>query len=299
LLGVISIGAHLGDLPFSSEDKRLLLSVGGPTSFALENIRLIERTIQDARLRQELEAENEHRARELDGARQLQLSMLPKNLPQLPHLEIAAYMKPANEVGGDYYDFHQADDGTLTVAVGDATGHGLKAGTVVTAMKSLFRTFAAEPEIIPVFNQSSRVLKEMNLRSLYMGLIMIKLNGRRMKISSAGMPPALIYRAETGLVEEVMIKAMPLGSVSGYPYRESEFTLSCGDVVVLMSDGLPERFNYAGEMFDYSRTKESLAQVAELAPKDIIDRLVGDGEAWADGRPQDDDMTFVALKVKL
>ncbi|MGH9855451.1 MAG: PP2C family protein-serine/threonine phosphatase, partial [Blastocatellia bacterium] len=298
LLGVISLGPHLGDLPFSSEDKRLLLSVGGPTSFALENIRLIERTIEDARRRQELEAENEQRMRELEGARQLQLSMLPKNVPQLPHLEIAAYMKPAAEVGGDYYDFHQSDNGVLTVVVGDATGHGLKAGTVVTAMKSLFRTFAAEPEIIPVFNQSSRVLKEMNLRSLFMCLTMIKLNGRRIKVSSAGMPPMLIYRAETGLVEEVMIKAMPLGSISGYPYRERELMLGCGDVVVLMSDGLPERFNHAGEMFDYSRTMESLAEAATRSPREIIERLVSAGENWADGRPQDDDVTFVVLKVK-
>ncbi len=298
LLGVISVGAHLGDLPFSSDDKRLLLSVGGPTSFALENIRLIERTIEDARRRQELEAENEQRARELEGARQLQLSMLPKNIPQLPHVEIDAYMKPATEVGGDYYDFHLAEDGTLTVAVGDATGHGLKAGTVVTAMKSLFRTFAAEPEIVPVFNRSSRVLKEMNLRSLFMGLTMIKLKGRCMKISSAGMPPALIYRAETGSVEEVLIKAMPLGSVTGYPYRELEINLGCGDVVVLMSDGLPERFNRAGEMFDYQRTMEALTRAAALAPREILERLVGAGEAWAEGRPQDDDVTFVALKVK-
>jgi serine phosphatase RsbU (regulator of sigma subunit) len=299
LLGVISVGAHLGDLPFSSDDKSLLLSVGAPTSFALENIRLIERTIEDERRRQELEAENEQRARELEGARQLQLSMLPKSVPQLPHLEIAAYMKPATEVGGDYYDFHLADNGTLTVAVGDATGHGLKAGTVVTAMKSLFRTFAAEPEIVPVFNKSSRVLKEMNLRSLFMGLTMIKLNGRRMKLSSAGMPPVLIYRAETGSVEEVMIKAMPLGSVPGYSYRERELTLGCGDVIVLMSDGLPERFNHAGEMFDYLRTKESMAQAATLSPSEIIERLVAAGEAWAEGRPQDDDITFVALKIKL
>jgi serine phosphatase RsbU (regulator of sigma subunit) len=299
LLGAISLGAHLGDLPFSSDDKNLLLSVGAPTSFALENIRLIERTIEDARRRQELEAENEQRARELEGARQLQLSMLPKSVPQLPHLEIAVYMKPAAEVGGDYYDFHLADDGTLTVAVGDATGHGLKAGTVVTAMKSLFRTFAAEPEIVPVFNKSSRVLKEMNLRSLFMGLTMIKLNGRRMKLSSAGMPPVLIYRAGTGSVEEVMIKAMPLGSVTGYSYRERELTLGCGDVIVLMSDGLPERFNQSGEMFDYLRTKESMAQAATLSPSEIIERLVAAGEAWSEGRPQDDDITFVALKVKL
>src|SRR5215475_7841067 len=299
LLGVISVGAHLGDLPFSSDDKRLLLSVVAPTSFALENIRLIERTVEDARRRQELEAENEQRARELEEARQLQLSMLPKSVPQLPHLEIEAYMKPAAEVGGDYYDFHLAEDGVLTVAVGDATGHGLKAGAIVTATKSLFRSFAAEPEIVPVFNRSSRVLKEMNLRSLFMGLTMIKLNGRRMKISSAGMPPALIYRAETGSVEEVMIKAMPLGSVTGYAYRERELTLGRGDVVVLMSDGLPERFNHVGEMFDYSRTVETLARAAALAPREIIKRLVDAGEAWAEGRPQDDDITFVAVKVKL
>jgi len=299
LLGVISVGAHLGDLPFSSDDKRLLLSVGGPTSFALENIRLIERTIEDARRRQELEAENEQRARELEGARQLQLSMLPRNIPQLPHLEIEAYMKTAAEVGGDYYDFHLADDGTLTVAVGDATGHGLKAGTVVTAMKSLFRTFAAEPEMVPVFNQSSRVLKEMNLRSLFMGLTMIKLNGPRMKIASAGMPPLLIYRAETKSVEEVMIKAMPLGSVTGYPYREYELDLCRGDVIVMMSDGLPERFNQVGEMFDYSRTKESLAEAAALAPREIIERMVGAGEVWAEGRPQNDDITLVTVKVNL
>ncbi|MGE0129813.1 MAG: SpoIIE family protein phosphatase [Blastocatellales bacterium] len=298
LLGAISLGPHLGDLPFSSEDKRLLLSVGGPTSFALENIRLIERTIEDARRRRELEAENEQRARELEGARQLQLSMLPKNVPQLPHVEIAAYMKTATEVGGDYYDFHQSDNGTLTVVVGDATGHGLKAGTVVTAMKSLFRTFAAEPEIVPVFNQSSRVLKEMNLRSLFMGLTMIKLNGHRLKISAAGMPPVLIYRAETGLVEEVMIRAMPLGSISGYPYRERELTLSESDVVVMMSDGLPERFNHAGEMFDYSRTTGVLAEAATRSPREIIEHLVSAGENWANGRPQDDDVTFVVLKVK-
>ncbi len=119
-----------------------------------------------------------------------------------------------------------------------------------------------------------------------------------MKVSSAGMPPVLIYRAETGSVEEVMIKAMPLGSVTGYSYRERELTLGCGDVVVLMSDGLPERFNQAGEMFDYSRTKESLARAASLAPREVIGRMVDAGEAWAEGRQQNDDITLVALKVK-
>ena len=75
-------------------------------------------------------------------------------------------MKTATQVGGDYYDFHPATDGTLTVAVGDATGHGLRAGTVVTAMKSLFRTFAEDPDLAVLLQRSSRVLKELNHSAL-------------------------------------------------------------------------------------------------------------------------------------
>jgi serine phosphatase RsbU (regulator of sigma subunit) len=295
--GIISLGARLGDLPFSSDDKHLLMSVAGPTAFAIENARLVERMIEQARRREEIEAENEQRAKELEEARQLQLSMLPKHVPQLPGLEIAAYMKTATEVGGDYYDFHLSDHGGLTVAVGDATGHGLKAGTVVTAMKSLFHCFADEPELLPAMNRSSRVLKQMNLRSLYMGLTVIKLLNSRLKITSGGMPPMLIYRAKDQRVEEVLIKAMPLGSVSGYRYRELEFKLACGDVVVMMSDGFPERFNPEGEMFDYERVTQSLAEAAAHSPQEIIQHFVDIGDQWADGRPQDDDVTFVVLKV--
>jgi serine phosphatase RsbU (regulator of sigma subunit) len=298
LLGVISLGPRLGDLPFSREDKQLLMSVSGPTALAIENARLVERMVEEARRRQELEAENDQRAKELEEARQLQLSMLPKNMPQSPHLEIEAYMKPATEVGGDYYDFHQSDNGVLTVVVGDATGHGLKAGTVVTAMKSLFRTLAGEDDLSLVFNRSSRVLKEMNLRSLFMGLTMIKLNGPCFRIASAGMPPALIYRAEKGLVEEALIKAPPLGGFSGYQYREREYALGHGDVLVLMSDGFPERFNQDGEMFDYSRARQSLAEAASRRPREIIEHFVSAGDLWANGRPQNDDITFVVLKVK-
>ena len=296
--GIISLGARLGDLPFSREDKALLMSVAGPTTFAIENSRLVERMIEEARRREEVEAENEQRAKELEEARQLQLSMLPKSLPELPGVEIAAYMKTATEVGGDYYDFHLAGDGTLTVAVGDATGHGLRAGTVVTAMKSLFHCFAEEAELLPVMNRSSRVLKKMNLRSLFMGLTVIRLAGPQLKISSAGMPPMLIYRAKDQTIEEVLIRSMPLGSVTGYSYREQELAVARGDVVVMMSDGLPERFNPEGEMFDYWRASDALADIAHASPREIIEHFVNAGDAWASGRPQDDDVTFVVLKVK-
>ena len=298
LLGVIMLGSRLGDLPFSRDDKRLLLSVGGPTSFAIENSRLVERMIEDARHRQELEVINEQRAKELEEARRLQLSMLPMNVPQLPHLEIEAYMKPAAEVGGDYYDFHLADDGTLTTVVGDATGHGLKAGTVVTATKSLFNHLAPAADIIGIFEQSSLALKQMNLRSLYMALAMVKINGYHLTLSSAGMPPILIYRANTGQVEESSIKGVPLGSLITYRYCKQELELEPGDVIVMMSDGFAERFNANSEMLDYSTARDVLAKTGDGSPREIIDRLIKVSEEWAGGRPQDDDVTFVVLKVR-
>lgn len=295
--GVISLGPRLGDLPFSREDKHLLMSVAGPTTFAIENARLVERMIEDARRRQELEVENEQRAKELEEARQLQFSMLPKKVPQLPHLEIAAYMKTATEVGGDYYDFHLSDSGELTVVVGDATGHGLKAGTVVTATKSLFNHLAATPDITDIFRHSSRALKLMNMRALYMAMAMVKVREYRMTVSSAGMPPVLIYRAANGEVEEIAIQGIPLGSLSGYVYREEEVRLFPGDVIVLMSDGFPERFNDAGEMLGYEQSNRILLESATRSAQQIIEGFVRVGETWAAGRPTDDDVTFVVLKV--
>ncbi|HEX8636744.1 MAG TPA: SpoIIE family protein phosphatase [Pyrinomonadaceae bacterium] len=257
-----------------------------------------ERTEAELRLAHErTQAENERRAKELEEARQLQLSMLPKKLPALPNLEIAAYMKPATEVGGDYYDFYLADDGTLTVAVGDATGHGLKAGSVVTATKSLFNAFAAEPDIPLIFDKISRALKKMNLRGLFMAMAMLKIKDNRVSICLAGMPSALIYRRATKEIEEIALRAMPLGGVAKFPYQQQEITLAVGDAMVLMSDGFPEMFNEAGEMIGDETAAVVLRESASESAREIINRFVSAGEKWAGARPADDDVTFVVLKI--
>jgi phosphoserine phosphatase RsbU/P len=294
--GVIALGARLGDLPFSGEDKRLLQSVGASASLALENAQLVEGMIEEARRRQEIEAENEQRAKELEEARQLQLSMLPKRMPQLPHVEIAALMRPAAEVGGDYYDFHVGADGALTIAIGDATGHGLKAGTVVAATKGLFNHLAGQSDLVATLDQASRALKRMNLRSLFMALTLVKLNGDHLQCGVAGMPPILIYRAATQTVEEVPLRGAPLGGLSSYDYRQAELRLAVNDILLLLSDGLPERFNAAGAMFGYEAIKELLLAHASAPPQSIVERLLQAGDEWAAGKPADDDMTFVALR---
>jgi serine phosphatase RsbU (regulator of sigma subunit) len=243
-------------------------------------------------------AENERRARELEEARQLQLSMLPGQVPQLPHLEIAAYMKTASEVGGDYYDFRLGEDGTLTVAVGDATGHGLKAGTMVSSVKGLFIALADHPDITYIFHRMSRVLKEMKLRGLFMAMTMVKVKGDELTVGITGMPPVLVYRAASGAVEEIALRAIPLGGLTSYQYKQRKLAIAPGDVIVLMSDGLPERFNAQNEMLDYAATKRALAVAAGRSPREIIEHFVSVGDEWSNGRPQDDDVTFVVLKVR-
>ena len=258
---------------------------------------LSAKQIEQERRAAELRAENERRTRELEEARQLQISMLPKKLPELPNLEIAAYMKPATEVGGDYYDFHVSSDGTLTVAVGDATGHGLKAGTLVSVTKGLFNNLAHAPDISGTLNQMSRSLKMMNLRGLFMALTLLRFKDNDLLISVAGMPSVLIYRAATRKVEEINLRALPLGSVSKFRYSEQQFSLALGDVVLLMSDGFPEMFNDQNEMLGFEKAAEVLPEIAAAPPQEIIDRLVSIGHEWAGSRPQDDDVTFVVLKT--
>ncbi|HEX9960767.1 MAG TPA: SpoIIE family protein phosphatase [Pyrinomonadaceae bacterium] len=258
---------------------------------------LSARQIEQERREAELRAENERRTKELEEARQLQISMLPKKLPQIAGLEIAAYMKPATEVGGDYYDFHVSSDGTLTVAVGDATGHGLKAGTLVSVTKGLFNNLAHAPDISGTLNQMSRSLKMMNLRGLFMALTLLRFKDNDLLISVAGMPSVLIYRAATRKVDELSLRALPLGSVARSRYSEQRFSLASGDVVLLMSDGFPEMFNETGEMLGFEKAAEVLPEIAHHAPQEIIDRLVRIGHEWAGSRPQDDDVTFVVLKT--
>jgi phosphoserine phosphatase RsbU/P len=100
------------------------------------------------------------------------------------------------------------------------------------------------------------------------------------------------------VAERMMMKALPLGGLASYQYQQKHLSLAASDVVLLLSDGLPERFNPAGEMLDYDLVKRGFAEAAVHSPQQIIEHLIELGETWANGHAQDDDVTFVALKVK-
>ena len=255
--------------------------------------------IREAELRAQLaEAENERQTKELEEARQLQLSMLPKELPKLPHLDIAVYMKTATEVGGDYYDFHVGMDGTLTVVIGDATGHGMKAGTMVTTAKSLFNSYAPNPDILYSFSEITRCIKQMNMGKMSMCMTMLKIQDSRLKMSSAGMPPSFIFRRDTRIVEEHLMQGVPLGTMNKFSYKIIDTKLKPGDTILLLTDGLPELQNDNEELFGYKRVRNIFEEIAEKSPEEIINQLKEDGSDWVSDKDPEDDVTFVVIKVK-
>ena len=245
-----------------------------------------------------LQLENNRKTKELEEARQLQLSMLPKVIPTLPHFDIAVYMKTATEVGGDYYDFNVGLDGALTVAIGDATGHGMKAGTIVSMVKALFASGGARLDMKAFFDQSSDTLKEIELGRLMMAFMMIKIKSNKIEIANAGMPPLYIYRKQSKTVEEIMISGMPLGAIKNFHYEIKKTEISTGDTILLLSDGLPELKNQHKEQYGYSRVKIEFNSIAEKTPNKIVEYLKSSASRWSNGIEPDDDVTFVVIKIK-
>jgi ligand-binding sensor domain-containing protein/serine phosphatase RsbU (regulator of sigma subunit) len=245
-----------------------------------------------------IQIEHDRKTKELEEARLLQLSMLPKELPQLPNLEIAAFMRTATEVGGDYYDFIVQESGVLNIAFGDATGHGLQAGTMVTLMKGFFTSDSSKLGLNEFMSHCTRVIKDIKLGRILMSFSYLKIDKNKLEIASAGMPPVFYHHKETNQVEEIIIKGMPLGAMRNASYNTVQMELKSGDTILLLTDGLPEQMNPNEEMFDYSRVKKHFNEIIENSPNTIIEKLVEAGDSWMNGRVQDDDITFVVIKVK-
>lgn len=257
-----------------------------------------QRLYEEERARREQEVQQqilERKAAELEEARRFQLSLLPKDVPRLDPFHVATFTQTATEVGGDYYDF-RVQDQALTVAIGDATGHGAKAGTMVTVIKTLFASYADEAPGAFLGAATERI-KRMALERMSMALSLARIEADRLTIASAGMPPLLIHRASDSRVEEVAFSSTPLGTL-GSEYEQREIPLHEGDTVLFMTDGFPELTNGFGQQLGYSAAADAFADVAGGGAQDVIDGLVAQAREWHGDQPPNDDITFVVVRVR-
>jgi serine phosphatase RsbU (regulator of sigma subunit) len=290
-----------------------------------------ERTRKEQEIQQRLLAlEYERKSIDLEDARRFQLSMLPKSVPAHDRYDVAVFTLTAAEVGGDYYDFHVAENvgrtlqsdvvaqsdvtssrtgesdlreptprnGVLTVTIGDATGHGAKAGTMVTVIKALFAGYV--PEVTPAqfLRDAAEKVKRMDLGRMAMALLLARFDRERLTVASAGMLPAYVHRARGGKIEEVARGATPLGTL-GADYHDVVVDLATGDTVLFMTDGFPELQNESGQQLGYSAAVEQFAAAARGATADdVIASLASAAKQWNGDRPPNDDVTFVVVRAK-
>ena len=164
-----------------------------------------------------VEAENRRKDEELEQARRIQLSLLTQAPPAVPYLDIATYMRTATEVGGDYYDFFPQDDGTLYAVTGDATGHGISAGMIVSMTKSALRALDVQsPHVL--LTQLNSVIRAVHLERMNMALNVVYVTESEVALSSAGMPPLLRYRAAAGEVEEILVPGLNQNSSASHSF---------------------------------------------------------------------------------
>jgi serine phosphatase RsbU (regulator of sigma subunit) len=267
---------------------------------------LLEETIEELEQKRKaveeqakiIQIENDRKSNELENARQLQLSMLPSELPKVSNLDIAVYMKTATEVGGDYYDFNVDTDGTLTVIVGDATGHGMMSGMMVSIMKSFFISNRTNLELKQFFENSNNSIKDMHLGRLMMACMGVQITDEKIIATNAGMPSLLYFRNKSQKAGEFVSHNFPLGAMRETKYLLKEIKYEKGDSLLLMSDGFAELKNQNNEQYGYDRIKKEFMSVAQKRPSEIVEHLNNSAFEWINGIEPDDDVTFVVIKVK-
>ncbi len=257
------------------------------------------------RVRQKMELQR--KTNELNYAKEMQLSMLPKENVDLENLEIVGRMRTATEVGGDYFDFVQLSDGRYLVALGDATGHGVAAGLVVGMIKmaviASVKTMQEGASILEIVANLNKALKgaiAQNYMGMSFSIGLLDPQKLSIAISSTGMPYPYYYDAATQTLISIELDGPPLGLLDEIFVQEQVIRLKPGDFVIELSDGFVERFSAKGEMWGFDALEVALADACRAAKSatDVVTWAYKACDGFARGRENDDDMTMVVLRVK-
>ena len=251
--------------------------------------------IQYKQKQQKKALEDERKNNELAEAKALQERLLPKQNPIIERLDIATYLRTSTEIGGDYYDFFEQEDGSLYTICGDATGHGTPSGMLVSITKA---GIIGLPQMPPnkMLSDMNTVVKKVDLGILRMSLNIALLKGNQLTLSSAGMPPYFIYRANSQSTEEIMLSGIPLGSFKNVEYDQLTTEFNKGDILAIISDGLAEAPNASGALFDYPQIQSIITENSHMNAETLIKELMSQVDIWLAGAHNPDDITIVIIK---
>ncbi len=255
--------------------------------------------LHEAELQNKIEQINH----DFDIARSIQQDLLPAQSPGLEEFDLAGWNEPANETGGDYFDWQTLPDGRIAISLADATGHGIGPALVSTLCRAYSRaSLLAGAEKNGLLDRLNRLLVDDLSANRFVTFVAVFLDpvSSHVKVFSAGHGPILWYRKGSDKIENLEAQGIPLGMIAGAQYSgASEVQLAPGDMLVLVTDGFYEWENRAGEEFGVSRLESVIRESRDSDAEEVIDRLRTAVENFCGGTEQKDDLTAVVLKRRV
>ena len=288
LVGVMQVLNRVDGGVFDIDDEVLAQALAAQCAVALSRVRMTEAVLEVETLR-----------RELDLARTVQMSALPATVPVVAGYDMHGTFMPAGQTGGDTYDLALIEQGLLVV-LGDATGHGIAPAMSVIQMHAMLRmAFSLGVDLETAFRQTNDRLVETLADDRFVTAFVGLLDPRthRLRFLSGGQGPMLHLRAASGCCETFGPTSFPLGAMSIAKLRDAvAIDFDPGDVFALVSDGIYEYADPAGELFGAARVTDVLRLHRHRTAEQIAGELLRAAQAFAHGAPQDDDITVVLLK---
>jgi len=240
---------------------------------------------------------------ELQLAQSVQKSLLPQEIPNIPNLEIAAFNRPAQIVGGDYFDFIKFGSGTHCLAIADVAGHGVSASLYMASIQAMLRSVG------PVNHSPAEVLRKIhklfihNIRFTTFVTFFIGIFDpatKTLTYSNAGHnPPLVLQNREKG--KESIVWLNPTGAAIGLveeaDFGEKTITFHEGDLLVMYTDGVTEAVNNQNDMFGGERLAAISKQYHQSAPVEVIQGIRAGLEEFSGGKPLADDSTVVVCRI--
>jgi hypothetical protein len=272
-----------------------LLAVAG---FGIMTRREVEYTYDDLAPHVRRIVERERVKAEIDAANRIQAALLPDGDPAIRGVTISSHYRAATEIGGDYFDFLDLDDGRVGVAFGDVAGHGLTSGIVMAMAKAALLVqvdYDATPtRVMDVLNENvMRTAPRRMMMTFFFGIL--DPEKRIMRFSSAGHLDPYLYRKSTGTLECLSSWGYPLGIARREPFRELVVQFQPGDRLVLYSDGLIEAIDDSGEPFGFDRFEATLSRAALGTTEEIKKAVLQSVKKFTGNRPPEDDQTLVVI----
>lgn len=287
VFGIIYADSPIAEGRFTEDHLKLLTTLASVAAIRVENARLLEAQLQQERLE-----------RELQLAMEIQQRFQPTAPPVVPGYELQGISFPCYEIGGDYYDFIQREDGRLVIALGDVSGKGTAAALLMSSLHASVHAQAGSHDTLAeTISAVNRYLSDNIPSNRFVTLFYAELDPASGSLSflNAGHNPPLIVHA-AGTVEQLASGGLPLGIKRDAEYREGRTQLQMGDVLVIYSDGVTEAASPSGEEFGPTRLYEVVARNIDASAAGVRDRIESALTKFSQGTQAADDITLVIVK---